>query len=144
MNNMLTHFYASTTNVWVPNHSFEITTLESKWIVSSCSLLAIPAADLRTLCCILVFASQHFSCFITHNNKQQPQHFYCCPFNEGFPQIGIFIVNLDSSDRCLDIIIKETFSLKDFFSTDSFDFIVLHHTFRVWRTHLEHIRFTSR
>lgn len=28
---------------------------------------------------------------------------------------------------------------KGFFSIDSFDFIVLHHTFWVWRTHLEQI-----
>lgn len=62
-----------------------------------------------TPCCILAFASLHFLCFITHNNNLQLQHFYCFSFNKGFPQIRIFIVNLDSTDQCLDIIIKETF-----------------------------------
>lgn len=40
--------------------------------------------------------------------------FTVSPFNEGFPQISVFIVSLDSTDRCLDIIIQETFFLNYF------------------------------
>lgn len=84
----------------------------SKSLVDSFQLLIASFTGCRHTytCCMLVFASQHFLCFITHNNnKQGPQHFYCCPFKEGFPQISVFIVSLDSMDRCLDIIIKEVF-----------------------------------